>query len=414
MGQEDTETPAAYAAPGSGFESDDGDFEDTLAAECAAWSNPSPTVRRAALIFHVHPCASMCIQVHVHGCISLPPPVRGTHTHTRARAAGIAAHVLPLLLACLGRSRPQAVGKDVLFRGLRVRMSVATGSVEAVRLHSVTHRAEYVGEVLRMVQAVGETPQGGQVSRFVTRLHHQRAHAAMPRAQQPRRSCRLSPMPCQRGSHRTSTSRHTSHCITLHHTASHCITLHHTASHCITQIMVDAETFKGISSRLPELGGVVLEATQKLMHAASGMTAAQLAALYNQPASVAAASAGGGNGRGGGAPGNGGGGGGGSGGGAAWAPAGAHHGRGSHGQLDNRALLRHSIELPSAPRLDGRRSIDLGGRPAPKAAVASGSGASLVCVSWQGWRGGVSMRGASTASLLRRPASHRHAAAPRC
>lgn len=57
----------------------------------------------------------------------------------------------------------QVVGRDVLFRGLRVRMSVATGSVDMVRLHSVTQRAEYVGEVLRKVQAVGETPQGGQV-----------------------------------------------------------------------------------------------------------------------------------------------------------------------------------------------------------------------------------------------------------
>lgn len=42
-------------------------------------------------------------------------------------------------------------------------MSVATGGVDSVRLHSVTQRAEYVGEVLRKVQAVGETPQGGQV-----------------------------------------------------------------------------------------------------------------------------------------------------------------------------------------------------------------------------------------------------------
>jgi hypothetical protein len=57
----------------------------------------------------------------------------------------------------------QFVGRDVLFRGLRVRMSVATGGIDAVRLHSVTQRAEYVGEVLRKVQAVGETPQGGQV-----------------------------------------------------------------------------------------------------------------------------------------------------------------------------------------------------------------------------------------------------------
>lgn len=63
----------------------------------------------------------------------------------------------------LGVAGLQVVGRDVLFRGLRVRMSVATGGIDAVRLHSVTQRAEYVGEVLRKVQAVGETPQGGQV-----------------------------------------------------------------------------------------------------------------------------------------------------------------------------------------------------------------------------------------------------------
>lgn len=61
----------------------------------------------------------------------------------------------------------QVVGRDVLFRGLRVRMSVATGGIDAVRMHSVTQRAEYVGEVLRKVQAVGETPQGGQVGLFL-------------------------------------------------------------------------------------------------------------------------------------------------------------------------------------------------------------------------------------------------------
>jgi plasmid stabilization system protein ParE len=53
--------------------------------------------------------------------------------------------------------------KGVLFRGLRARMSIATGGVDSIRLHSVTQRAEYVGEVLRKVQAVGETPHGGQV-----------------------------------------------------------------------------------------------------------------------------------------------------------------------------------------------------------------------------------------------------------
>jgi hypothetical protein len=68
-----------------------------------------------------------------------------------------------LLLCCAVLAVYQVVGRDVLFRGLRVRMSIATGGIDAVRLHSVTQRAEYVGEVLRKVQAVGETPQGGQV-----------------------------------------------------------------------------------------------------------------------------------------------------------------------------------------------------------------------------------------------------------
>jgi hypothetical protein len=54
-------------------------------------------------------------------------------------------------------------GQQVLFRGLRVRMSVATGAVDAVRLHSVTQRAEYSGDVLKKVQAVSEAPHGGQV-----------------------------------------------------------------------------------------------------------------------------------------------------------------------------------------------------------------------------------------------------------
>jgi hypothetical protein len=75
--------------------------------------------------------------------------------------------VLALLLLLLLLLLLQVVGRDVLFRGLRVRMSIATGGIDAVRLHSVTQRAEYVGEVLRKVQAVGETPQGGQVRKRV-------------------------------------------------------------------------------------------------------------------------------------------------------------------------------------------------------------------------------------------------------
>ena len=53
--------------------------------------------------------------------------------------------------------------QQVLFRGMRVRMSVATGYVDTVRVHSVTKRREYQGDVLKKVQAVGEAPHGGQV-----------------------------------------------------------------------------------------------------------------------------------------------------------------------------------------------------------------------------------------------------------
>ena len=53
--------------------------------------------------------------------------------------------------------------QQVLFRGMRVRMSVATGYVDNVRVHSMTKRREYTGDVLKKVQAVGEAPHGGQV-----------------------------------------------------------------------------------------------------------------------------------------------------------------------------------------------------------------------------------------------------------
>ena len=42
-------------------------------------------------------------------------------------------------------------------------MSMATGPAGDVRLHTVTQRREYSGMVLRRVQAVAETPHGGQV-----------------------------------------------------------------------------------------------------------------------------------------------------------------------------------------------------------------------------------------------------------
>jgi hypothetical protein len=50
--------------------------------------------------------------------------------------------------------------------------------------------------------------------------------------------------------------------------------------------MLDADTFRGINARLPELGAVVLEATQKLMKNSLGVTAAELAQLYNAPATL--------------------------------------------------------------------------------------------------------------------------------
>eukprot|EP00775_Hariotina_reticulata_P012686 gene12686-12816_t len=50
-----------------------------------------------------------------------------------------------------------------LFRGLRVRMSVATGIAEKITLHKVTSRVEYPGSVTRRVQAMADAPEGGQV-----------------------------------------------------------------------------------------------------------------------------------------------------------------------------------------------------------------------------------------------------------
>jgi hypothetical protein len=50
--------------------------------------------------------------------------------------------------------------------------------------------------------------------------------------------------------------------------------------------MLDADTFRGIHARLPELGGVVLDATQKLMKTGLGVTAAELARMYNAPTTL--------------------------------------------------------------------------------------------------------------------------------
>ena len=51
----------------------------------------------------------------------------------------------------------------VLFRGLRVRMGIATGMPESMRTHQLTLRAEYFGDVVRRVQAVSDIGSGGQV-----------------------------------------------------------------------------------------------------------------------------------------------------------------------------------------------------------------------------------------------------------
>lgn len=52
-----------------------------------------------------------------------------------------------------------------VFRGLRVRMAVATGVADNVKLHRVTGRVEYWGQIMEKVQAMAEAPEGGQVSR---------------------------------------------------------------------------------------------------------------------------------------------------------------------------------------------------------------------------------------------------------
>jgi hypothetical protein len=51
-----------------------------------------------------------------------------------------------------------------LFRGLRVRMAVASGIADSVHLHKVTRRVEYNGTVMPRVQAVADAPEGGHVS----------------------------------------------------------------------------------------------------------------------------------------------------------------------------------------------------------------------------------------------------------
>jgi hypothetical protein len=60
-----------------------------------------------------------------------------------------------------------AAGKDapllVLFKGLAVRMGIATGVPSAVREHPVTGRVQYTGAVLRLATGIAELGSGGQV-----------------------------------------------------------------------------------------------------------------------------------------------------------------------------------------------------------------------------------------------------------
>jgi hypothetical protein len=48
---------------------------------------------------------------------------------------------------------------------------------------------------------------------------------------------------------------------------------------------MDSETFRGIHARLPELGGAVLEATQKLLHnnSAAGPSAQEIVEMFTAP-----------------------------------------------------------------------------------------------------------------------------------
>ena len=68
---------------------------------------------------------------------------------------------LPLLQALgQGRRRVCLAGSQ----GLRVRMGLATGRVEALQQHKMTGRVEYRGGIMRRVEAVAAAPAGGQGS----------------------------------------------------------------------------------------------------------------------------------------------------------------------------------------------------------------------------------------------------------
>lgn len=53
--------------------------------------------------------------------------------------------------------------QGIIFRGLRVRMAMATGLIHDVQIHKITHRVEYYGDVTNRAQALSDLPSGGQV-----------------------------------------------------------------------------------------------------------------------------------------------------------------------------------------------------------------------------------------------------------
>jgi hypothetical protein len=65
---------------------------------------------------------------------------------------------------------------------------------------------------------------------------------------------------------------------------SHC-ELHIAHANFTPQIMMDSETFRGIHARLPELGGAVLEATQKLLrnNSSAGPSAQEIVEMFSMP-----------------------------------------------------------------------------------------------------------------------------------
>ncbi|KAK9788833.1 hypothetical protein WJX73_006132 [Symbiochloris irregularis] len=53
--------------------------------------------------------------------------------------------------------------KDILHWGLNVRMSIATGVAECVKVNPLSKRREYQGDLLKLAQGVLEQPNGGQI-----------------------------------------------------------------------------------------------------------------------------------------------------------------------------------------------------------------------------------------------------------